>query len=77
MAGGFSVIPTSLRRSGEEMATVGGNAIKRVDLTGRSHGGVPTPHVVTYRIERHPQTGQVFIKENQGSVRPATPQEMP
>ncbi|MGH3156879.1 MAG: polymorphic toxin type 24 domain-containing protein [Streptosporangiaceae bacterium] len=22
-----------------------GNAVKRVDLTGRSHGGVPTPHV--------------------------------
>lgn len=55
-----------------------GNAIKRVDLTGRSHGGVPTPHVTTYRVERHPQTGQVFVKENRGVLpREATPEEIP
>lgn len=53
-----------------------GNAIKRVDLTGRSHGGVPTPHVVTYRVERHPRTGEILVKENR-RARPATPEEIP
>lgn len=53
-----------------------GNAIKRVDLTGRSHGGVPTPHVVEYTVHRNPQTGQVFVRENR-MARPATPEEIP
>jgi Bacterial toxin 24 len=53
-----------------------GNAIKRVDLTGRSHGGVPTPHMVEYTVHRHPQTGQVFVRENR-MVRPARPEETP
>ena len=53
-----------------------GNAIKRVDLTGRPHGGTPTPHVVEYTVHRNPQTGQVFVRENR-MVRPATPEEIP
>ncbi|HEY0637754.1 MAG TPA: polymorphic toxin type 24 domain-containing protein [Pseudonocardiaceae bacterium] len=53
-----------------------GNAIKRVDLTGRSHGGVPTPHVVEYTVHRNPATGQVFVREGR-MVRPANPQEIP
>jgi Bacterial toxin 24 len=53
-----------------------GNAIKRVDLTGRPHGGVPTPHVVEYDTNVNPNTGQVFVQQ-QRHVRPATPDEIP
>lgn len=53
-----------------------GNAVKRVDLTGRSHGGVPTPHVVEYDKNINPNTGEVFVRE-QRHVRPATPDEIP
>jgi hypothetical protein len=53
-----------------------GNAIKRVDLTGRPHGGVPTPHVVEYDTNVNPHTGQVFVQQ-QRHVRPATPDEIP
>jgi uncharacterized protein YukE len=52
-----------------------GNIVKRVDLTGRAHGGVPTPHVVEYDQNTNPQ-GQIFVKP-QKTVRPATPQEIP
>ncbi len=53
-----------------------GNAIKRIDLTGRPHGGVPTPHVATYRVDRNPQTGQTYVRET-GEVRAAIPEEIP
>lgn len=53
-----------------------GNAIKRVDLTGRPHGGVPTPHVVEYTLNRNPRTGQIFPRENP-EARTATPEEIP
>ncbi|MFF5291820.1 polymorphic toxin type 24 domain-containing protein [Paractinoplanes globisporus] len=53
-----------------------GNAVKRVDLTGRPHGGVPTPHVVEYDTNVNPNTGQVFVRQ-QRYVRPATPDEIP
>jgi hypothetical protein len=53
-----------------------GNAVKRVDLTGRPHGGVPTPHVVEYDTNVNPHTGQVFVQQ-QRHVRPATPDEIP
>jgi hypothetical protein len=53
-----------------------GNAIKRVDLTGRPHGGVPTPHVVEYDQNINPQTGEVFIRPRR-YVRPALPEEVP
>ena len=53
-----------------------GRAIKRVDLTGRSHGGVPTPHVVEYTRNVNPQTGKVYVNDP-GTVRPATPDEIP
>ncbi|WP_205711069.1 RHS repeat-associated core domain-containing protein [Isoptericola sp. BMS4] len=52
----------------------GGLPVKRVDVTGRSHGGVETPHVVEY--ERHVSpTGEVFVRPGQ-NVRPATPEEL-
>jgi uncharacterized protein YukE len=53
-----------------------GNAVRRVDLAGRSHGDVPTPHVVEYERHVNPETGQVFIKE-QRQVRPAHREEIP
>lgn len=53
-----------------------GNAIKRVDLTGRPHGGVSTPHVVEYTVHRNPQTGQIFVNEDR-VARSATPEEIP
>jgi hypothetical protein len=52
-----------------------GNAIKRVDLEGAAHGGVPTPHVVYYE-HNSPRPGVVFVKE-QRMVRPARPDEIP
>ena len=53
-----------------------GNAIKRVDLTGSPHGGVPTPHVVEYDVNVNPNTGQSFVRQ-QKMVRPANPWEIP
>jgi hypothetical protein len=53
-----------------------GNIVKRVDITGRAHGGVPTPHVLEYDQNTNPETGQVFVNP-QKTVRPATPQEIP
>jgi hypothetical protein len=53
-----------------------GNARKRVDLVGRPHNGVPTPHVVDYVVDTTPN-GQQFPKQDKGSVRAATPDELP
>lgn len=52
-----------------------GRGIKRVDLTGRPHGGVPTPHVVEMDHNVAPD-GRVFVREQRGA-RPATPEEVP
>ena len=53
-----------------------GLPIKRVDLTGRSHGGVPTPHVVEFERHVNPVTGEVFVRPS-STVRPALPGEIP
>lgn len=53
-----------------------GLPLKRVDLTGRAHGGVPTPHVVEYQRNVNPLTGEVFVRPSR-SVRPANPDEIP
>ncbi|UOE27516.1 RHS repeat-associated core domain-containing protein [Agromyces soli] len=52
-----------------------GLPIKRVDVTGRSHGGVDTPHVVEFERNINPHTGGLYIKPGPG-VRPATPEEL-
>jgi len=52
-----------------------GRAIKRVDVTGRAHGGVPTPHVVEYKHNTNPQ-GQIFVQPEK-TVRPARTDEVP
>lgn len=51
-----------------------GEIIKRVDLTGRSHAGIPTPHTVHYTHDVSP-SGRRFPREL--PVRPATPEEIP
>ncbi|MGW4737372.1 polymorphic toxin type 24 domain-containing protein [Nocardia xishanensis] len=52
-----------------------GRGIKRVDLTGRPHGGVPTPHVVEMVHDRAPD-GRIFVRERK-DARPARPDEIP
>ncbi|WP_020120716.1 putative T7SS-secreted protein [Streptomyces canus] len=53
-----------------------GRAVKRVDLEGRPHGGVDTPHVVEYERNTNPKTGQVFVRPS-NEVRAAFPWEIP
>ncbi|MBF6250270.1 polymorphic toxin type 24 domain-containing protein [Nocardia farcinica] len=53
-----------------------GRGIKRVDLTGRPHGSVPTPHVVEIVHDVAPD-GTVYVRELTKQVRPATPDEIP
>lgn len=53
-----------------------GLPVMRVDLTGRPHGGVETPHVVEFERHVNPATGEVFVKEG-STVRPAEPWEIP
>lgn len=51
-----------------------GDPVKRVDVTGKAHGGVPTPHVVEFERHTNPRTGEEFIKQSP-VVRAATPDE--
>jgi len=53
-----------------------GLPIKRLDIIGDTHGGIPTPHVHEYTRGRiNPATGLPFV--NKGPVRPALPEEIP
>ncbi|UGT63168.1 polymorphic toxin type 24 domain-containing protein [Nocardia asteroides] len=52
-----------------------GRGIKRVDLTGRPHGAVPTPHVVEMVHDQAPN-GRIYVRESK-EVRPARPDEIP
>ncbi len=58
-----------------------GNIIKRVDLRGKPHGDIPTPHVVEYRMNTLPdgsvRPSRVRRLDNGNSVRPARPEELP
>lgn len=54
-----------------------GMIIKRVDVTGAAHNGVPTPHVLEYGRNTLPN-GQVRVQSaGIGDPRPATPSEIP
>jgi len=53
-----------------------GRAIKRVDLTGKAHAKIPTPHVVEYKHNLSPDKG-IYVKCDEKTVRPATPEEIP
>jgi RHS repeat-associated protein len=64
----------ALAKVGEELAERAGSnsvslhsaeGIMRVDLVGRAHGGVPTPHVQTYRLHANPQTGVSRLSRDQ------------
>lgn len=52
-----------------------GLPLKRVDITGKPHGGVATPHVVEFIRDTNPRTGEVFIRKSR-QVREATPEEL-
>ena len=52
-----------------------GNPMKRVDLIGATHGGIPTPHVLEYEQHTAPN-GTIFFKPSK-QVRPARPDEIP
>ena len=49
-----------------------GLPIRRVDVTGASHAGVPTPHVLEFEQHVNPTTGEVFVRPGD-TVRPALP----
>ena len=51
-----------------------GRAIKRVDLTGKDHARILTPHVIEYKHNRSP-IGRIFVQQEK-IVRPATPEEI-
>jgi Bacterial toxin 24 len=46
-----------------------GRAIKRVDLTGKAHSNVPTPHAVEYKYNQN-SAGEIFVQAEK-TVRPA------
>lgn len=52
-----------------------GRAIKRVDLTGKAHASILTPHVVEYKHNKNP-TGDIFVQA-ENVVRGATSEEIP
>ena len=52
-----------------------GLPLKRVDVTGGSHGGVDTPHVHEFEQHVNPTTGERFVSPG-STVRPATPEEL-
>jgi hypothetical protein len=52
-----------------------GRAIKRVDLTGKVHANVPTPHAVEYKHKQNP-VGDIFVQPEK-TVRLARLDEIP
>ena len=53
-----------------------GGPVKRVDLIGPAHDGVPTPHVQEFKKNVDSVTGDVFYNKT-GRVRSALPSEIP
>ena len=52
-----------------------GMILKRVDMKGKAHGGVPTPHVIEYGRNYLPN-GEVKVHNPRGNPRPARPDEI-
>ncbi|MGE3540684.1 MAG: polymorphic toxin type 24 domain-containing protein [Candidatus Tectimicrobiota bacterium] len=53
-----------------------GIPIQRVDVTGKAHGGIPTPHVLEFKRDVNPKTGEVFARPSR-TVRQVRPEEIP
>jgi hypothetical protein len=53
-----------------------GQILKRVDVIGAAHNGIPTPHVVEYGRNTLPD-GTVRVQTPRSDPRPATPDEIP
>ncbi|MEG4523516.1 MULTISPECIES: polymorphic toxin type 24 domain-containing protein [unclassified Microcoleus] len=49
--------------------------MKRVDLTGKAHANVPTPHAVEYKYNQN-SAGDIFVQAEK-TVRPARLDEIP
>ncbi|NYF11416.1 RHS repeat-associated protein [Leifsonia sp. AK011] len=54
-----------------------GLPIKRVDLIGAPHNGIPTPHVQEFGRHTNPETGITYVTKSGDDVRPAEPWEIP
>lgn len=52
-----------------------GLPIKRVDVRGKPHNGVPTPHVVEFTRKTNPRTGRIYVTKLDGDPRAALPEE--
>ena len=72
----YRINPQSGKVSHYQVYDAQGLPIKRVDLEGSTHGGVPTPHVLEYTRNTNPRTGEVFVGKPR-TVRPALPDEIP
>ena len=59
-------------KSSVTVAIEGG--FKRIDLVGKAHNGVPTPHVKEYKVHTNPATGQSRTKGT--FIGPATRQDI-
>jgi RHS repeat-associated protein len=63
-----------LGRNSVSIGTVDG--VRRVDLVGRPHGGVETPHVHTYSRHTNPETGQTSVTRDSRLPTSATMQDI-
>jgi hypothetical protein len=52
-----------------------GLPVMRVDVTGRPHGGVATPHVTEFQRHRAPD-GTIYVRPSR-TARPARADEIP
>ena len=56
-------------RIGENSVTVAlESGFKRIDLIGKAHAGVPTPHVHLYEVHTNPVTGASKLKKSFGGA---------
>lgn len=73
----YKTDPATGRVTGHAEWDAAGNPVKRVDATGKAHGGTATPHTHEYGPPTvNPATGQSYPGKETG-VRPSTPDEIP
>ena len=75
----------ALKKEAEELAEhIGSNSVsrtveggvERIDLVGRPHGGVETPHVHTYKLHTDPTTGASRLSRTSRIPRAATKEDL-